>query len=80
MNVNLIKADNHIYKQVRIISFQFIDIQKFATSHLDYANKLLKIMSNDAILRFTKGNEALTQGAITILKFIRRNSGMNKKQ
>lgn len=54
-------------------------IDQFAESHIyTDANKLSKILSNDATFKFTKGTELLSQSQISILKQMRQNEGIKQ--
>lgn len=54
-------------------------LEAFAESHLTTdANKLEKILSADAHMKFTKGSEVLTQGQPAIIKLMRLNHGIKQ--
>jgi len=54
-------------------------ISEFADSHVNTdAAKLAKILSNNAVLKFTKGNEVLSQSQISIMKIMKQNEGIKQ--
>ena len=55
-----------------------IVIEQFAESHIttDF-NKLSKILSSDAVLKFSRGGELLSQSQPSILKLMKQNQGIN---
>lgn len=54
-------------------------LNQFAESHLTTdASKLEKILSSDALLKFTKGNEVLSQSQTSIVKIMRQNEGIKQ--
>lgn len=54
-------------------------INEFAESHVNTdAAKLVRILSNDAVLKFTKGEEVLSQSQISIMKIMKLNEGIKQ--
>lgn len=54
-------------------------INEFAESHLNTdAAKLAKILSGDALLKFTKGDEVLSQSQISMIKIMKQNEGIKQ--
>jgi len=52
-------------------------ISEFAESHVNTdANKLSRLLSEDAILKFSKGDEVLTQNSTSIMKLAKQNDGV----
>ena len=51
-------------------------INEFAESHINAdAAKLAKILSNDTVLKFSRGDEVLSQSLISIMKTMKQNEG-----
>jgi hypothetical protein len=51
-------------------------LEEYAQSHLNTdAGKLEKILSSDALMKFSKGTEVLSQGQSAIIKIMRQNQG-----
>lgn len=51
-------------------------IEAFAQSHISTdANKMEKILSADALMKFSKGTEVLSQGHSAIVNLMRKNQG-----
>jgi hypothetical protein len=64
-------ADNRPLKTAKNI------ISEFAESHVNTdANKLSRLLSEDAILKFSKGDEVLTQHSTAIMKLAKQNNGV----
>ena len=64
-------ANNRPFKTAKNI------ISEFAESHVNTdASKLSRILSKDAILKFTKGEEILTQNQPSIMKLAKQNDGI----
>ncbi|MFA6945205.1 MAG: nuclear transport factor 2 family protein [Pedobacter sp.] len=54
-------------------------INEFAESHINTdADKLAKILSADAVLKFAKGNEVFTQSQVSIKKVMKQNNGIKQ--
>jgi len=54
-------------------------ISEFAQSHINTdVSKLARILSTDAVLKFTKGNEVLSQSQISIMKIMKQNEGIKQ--
>ena len=54
-------------------------LNAYAESHLNTdANKLEKILSSDALMKFSKGTEVLSQGQSAIIKLMRQNQGIRQ--
>lgn len=54
-------------------------INEFAESHINTdAAKLAKILSGDAVLKFTKGDEVLSQSNVSIMKIMKQNEGIKQ--
>jgi len=54
-------------------------INEFAESHLNTdAVKLAKFLSSEAVLKFTKGNEVLSQSQVSIIKIMKQNEGIKQ--
>jgi hypothetical protein len=54
-------------------------LNAYAESHLNTdANKLEKILSSDALMKFSKGTEVLSQGQSAIIKLMRQNQGIKQ--
>lgn len=54
-------------------------IEEFADSHINTdVNKLSKILSSDAIQKFAKGDEVLSQSQSSILKLMKQNEGIKQ--
>lgn len=66
-------ANNHPTKNVKTI------IDEFAESHVstDF-NRLSKVLSSDAVLKFSRGNELLSQSSPSILKLMKQNNGIKQ--
>jgi hypothetical protein len=64
-------ADNRPSKTAKNI------ISEFAESHVNTdANKLSRLLSEDAILKFSKGDEVLTQNSTSIMELAKQNDGV----
>ncbi len=54
-------------------------LNEYAESHVNTdANKLEKILSADALMKFSKGTEVLSQGQSSIIKIMRQNQGIKQ--
>ncbi len=54
-------------------------LNEYAESHVNTdANKLEKILSADALMKFSKGAEVLSQGQSSIIKIMRQNQGIKQ--
>ncbi len=54
-------------------------LNSFAESHVNTdASKLEKILSYDALVKFSKGTEVLSQGQASIIKLMRQNQGIKQ--
>jgi hypothetical protein len=54
-------------------------LDAYAESHLNTdASKLEKILSADALMKFSKGPEVLSQGQTAIIKLMRQNQGIKQ--
>lgn len=54
-------------------------IDEFAESHVNTDfNKLSKILSSDAVLKFSRGDEVLSQSQLSILKLMKQNEGIKQ--
>jgi hypothetical protein len=54
-------------------------INEFAESHVNTdAAKLGRILSSDAVLKFSKGDEVLAQSQISIMKIMKQNEGIKQ--
>ncbi len=54
-------------------------LNAYAESHVNTdANKLEKILSADALMKFSKGTEVLSQGQASIIKLMRQNQGIKQ--
>jgi len=63
-------AKNHPAANVKNV------IIDFAESHVNTdAAKLSKILSSDAVMKFTKGEEVLSQSQVSIMKIMKQNEG-----
>lgn len=54
-------------------------LNEFAESHVNTdANKLEKILSTDALMKFSKGTEVLSQSQSSVIKIMRQNQGIKQ--
>jgi hypothetical protein len=54
-------------------------LDEYAESHLNTdANKLERILSYDALMKFSKGTDVLSQGQSAMLKVMRQNQGIKQ--
>lgn len=54
-------------------------IDQFADSHISTdANKLAKILSSDATIKYTKGTEVLSQNQVATIKMMKQNEGIKQ--
>ncbi|MDP3469756.1 MAG: nuclear transport factor 2 family protein [Daejeonella sp.] len=54
-------------------------INEYAESHVNTdAAKLGRILSSDAVLKFSKGDEVLSQSQISIMKIMKQNEGIKQ--
>ncbi len=54
-------------------------IDQFADSHINTdANKLAKVLSADAVLKYNKGSEVLSQNQAATIKLMKQNEGIKQ--